>query len=692
MQRESAASASARHTLTAGEAAWAVVVPCALALLAIVLLLGPPLGHALFEPTGANAIWPHFFRLRVVQPEPVEHARFVLALLGPVLAIAGMLALRGRQTRTGLSTALSLLGQAALLAFVVGCVVAQRRYTYEVHIVDKNTRPHVVYFKVATLALGAAFAALSAYVLSRPSVLGRIAQIVRESRMRRALAIAAAAIVTIAYLLSAFNTEGTINVAHAAYWDHIGFWSDEAFSILNGQAPLVDFHAQYGHLWAYIAAAGLSLFGASLGVYCAVMLAGTAATMAALFAMLRRIVNGSSLLALALYLPVMATGFYMKLGPPDNRYSPAGLFSVFPVRYAGPYVLLWLLVRHVDNRSRRRPLALLALAGLVVINNPEFGVPALGATLAALAWTLPEGSLRGLGRLAVTALAGGAIAVVLVSALTLIVGGSLPHFGMLLTFPRIFGTEGFGMIRMPPVGLHLVVYVTFAGAMVLAAVRGVASDDDPKLTAALAWVGVFGLGVGAYFAGRSHPQVLIDLFSAWALAIALMTVAAVRAILRRPTRRPGLAELLVLAGMGVLVCSLAQVPTPWSQIDRLQRSQPRAVRVTTAFDDAMKLLTRPGEPVAMLMKSGHQIAQTVGIADVNPYANIDSMLTREQWGETIDALQRAHGRRIFATGETLFEEQSSWLARRGYRPYATVRQLGLIELIKGPPPATGGGR
>ena len=161
-----------------------------------------------------------------------------------------------------------------------------------------------------------------------------------------------------------------------------------------------------------------------------------------------------------------------------------------------------------------------------------------GATLVALAWTLPDRSPRALARLGLEALGGGAIAVALVSALTLAVGGGLPHFGMLFEFPRIFGTEGFGLLPMPSVGFHLVVYATFVAAIAVAAVRGLAGDDR-LLSVALAWVGIFGLGVGAYFTGRSHPHVLIDIFTVWSYALVLLAIVAIRSILRRPGRRRG---------------------------------------------------------------------------------------------------------------------------------------------------------
>ena len=659
-------------------------MPCALALLAIVVLLGPPFGRALFEPTGAEHIWPRFYSLRGVRPEPTEHARYVLALLAPLLVLGGMRLLRGRRVPAAVPSIGAAGAQILLLAFVVGCVVAQREHLYEGQFTGGRGFRTTIYFTLPTLVVAAVLALSAALALARPAVTERIARAMRETPLRRALALLVAALLVVAYLLSAFNIDGTINIANAALWDHTAFYIDEAFSILNGQAPLVDFHAQYGHLWAYLAAGGMTLIGASLGAFAAIMLAGTAATMGTVFATLRRLVGGSSLLTLALFGPFVATSFFMKAGPPDNRYSPASLFSLFPIRYAGPYVLLWLLVRRLDSGATRRLLPLLVLAGLVVINNPEFGAPAVGATLVALAWSLPDRSLRGLARLGLEALAGGAIAVALVSLLTLTVGGGLPHFGMLLEFPRIFGTEGFGLLPMPSVGFHLVVYVTFVAAIVVGAARG-AVGEERALSVALVWIGIFGLGVGAYFTGRSHPQVLEDIFSVWSYALVLLAVVAVRAIVRRPQHRPQLAELLVLAGIGVMACSLAQIPTPWSQIERIRHTQPHDVRVVTAIEEAIKEKTRPGEPVAVLARPGHQISEEIGIVDVTPYANIDSMMTEQQWRTMIHALQRAGGNKLFVQEETLFQEHIDWLAARGYRPYVGWRALALYGFIKKPP-------
>jgi hypothetical protein len=659
--RERAASTPSTHALTASESAWLAAAPCAVALTLAVYFLGPALGRALFAPPAHNDVWSVFLAGGPARPEPTEHARYVIALLGPLLMGGAVVALRGRRVSVRGSRLLALIGRGAAVAFVITCVVAQRRHVYPGWITGTSPR-RTIYFTTATL-VAAAGIALLAFALRTRGRSTRMAALMRETAAKRVGAGVAAALFLLAWLLTGSNTEATLATANGATWPNLPFWLDEAFAVLLGHPPLVDFHAQYGQLWAYVAAAGMAMLGTTLAVYATIMLAGAAGAMAAIFAVLRRVV-GSSLGALAVFLPFVATSFFMEYGPPANRYSPASLFSLFPMRYAGPYVLLWLVVRR-SGRPLGRPVPLFAVAGLVAINNVEFGIPALGATLAALALSAPSRSRRELTRLAASALAGIALAIAAVASLTLLVAGSLPHFGMLSTFPRIYGQQGFGLMPMPTLGFHLVVYLTFASALVLAIVRLADGDDDPHLTAALAWAGIFGLGAGAYFVGRSHPHVLIDLFSAWALALSLLFVAVARGLLRS-TRRPTVAEWLVLLGFGVAVCSLAQTPTPWSQLHRLQQRAP-GPSLLSLDAKTVRRITRPSEPVALLMMEGHRIAYELGLRNVTPYANVGSMLTRGQWRETIDALRAAHGRTLVISVQDLLQQRVDWLQRAGFR-------------------------
>ena len=657
------------------------MLPCALVLVAAIVALGPPLGRLLFTPLPADVFWFEYVRIRVVRPEPTEQARFLLALLGPLLVSGGVLALAGRRVGGRTARALTTLAQAALAVFVVVCVVAQRRHVYAPYYTSAGPE-HTVYFTGATLLAAGAIALLATLALAHRPTLARISTALRETPAKRVLAGLAAALYVLLWLLSAFNTDASLDAVNAAVSANVPFWLDEAFSVLGGHAPLVDFNAQYGHLWAYLAAGGMTLLGTSFAAYATIMLAGTAGALAAVYATLRRLAGGAPA-ALALFVPFVATSFFMEEGPLANRYGPANLFSIFPIRYAGPYVLLWLVVRRIGRPARRPPLLLFAFAGLVAVNNLEFGVAALGATLAALLWSETRRSWAGVARLLGVALAGLALAAALVCVLTLVVAGSLPHFGLLLTFPRIYAKGAFGSLPMPALGLHVAIYLTFAAAIVVATVRAVSADDaaGAPLTGALAWAGVFGLGAGAYFAGRSHPHVLVDLFSAWTLALALLLLVVVPAIARRPSRRPQLAELLVLVGVGVAICSLAQTPAPWSQLDRLAQRRPQVAKLGAQVDAFVDRVTRPGEHVALLLKLGHRTAYRLGIDDVTPYANIDSMMTREQWRKALAALRQAHGRKLIVSRELLFQERIAFLERAGYEPGREAPAVGVVEYV-----------
>jgi len=577
-----------------------------------------------------------------------------------------MLLLRGRRVRADVAAAGAAAAQALLLALVATALVAQQTHVYGAAFTTEATGHRIVLLTPATLAAAVALALLAAALLRDGRLLARAAELLRETSRTRWAASALAALLVLVWLASAFQSDATIDRANAEVVENLPYWSDEAFSVLNGHAPLVDFHAQYGHLWAYLAAAALKLFGSSLAAYAAVMLAGTAGALAAVFASFRRLAGGAPR-ALVLFAPFVATSFFMEVGPLSNRYGPANLFSLFPIRYGGPYVLLWLVVRRVQRGDGGTTVPLFALAGVVALNNLEFGLPALAATLVTLA-AVSDRSRAALVRLATEAVGGALAAVAAVCLLTLAVAGSLPHFGLLLTFPRIYANAGFGLLPLPALGLHLVVYATFAGALVLAAVRLACGERDAALTGALAWAGIFGLGAGGYFVGRSHPHVLVDLFSAWSLALSLLLLVVGRAVARRPSRRPQLAELLVLAGFGVMVCSLAQTPTPWSQLDRITTATPAARHAYPAVKAVVAQMTRRGEPVALLLPLGHRIAVELGLDDVTPYANAGSMMTREQWGEAIAALRRAGGVRVITARRLLFPECAAFLAAEGFRP------------------------
>ena len=637
------ATAGGVRTLSAGELAWLAALPCAAVTALAVLALGPFVGDALLPRTTV-----HFFEaaLRELKPEPREQGRFVVALAGPLL-LAGATALLARREvrlQAALADRLVWLGQAALVAFAIACYAIQRGLVFAYPNYVPITQQ---YFTNATLIASLLGTAAIVAGVRSTRVRGAATRWARETCARRVGWTLAAALLIAIWLLHAFNTEHTVlNESQPAAY-HLQFTLDETFAVLNGRSPLADFAAQYGSLWPYLVAALMSVLGATVGVFTGAMVAASGIALLAMYDVLRRVAR-SSLAGLVLFAPFLATSFFLLRGPLENRYTLATIFADYPMRFAGPWLLAWLAVRHLDGARPRASWPLFLLAGLVVMNNVDHGVPALAALLAALLWAERPFTRARAGRLALHAVAGLAAAYALVSLLTLVRAGTLPDPALMVRFARLFALAGFAMLPMPALGLHTVIYLTFAAALALATVRALERDEDRALTGALAFVAIFGLASGSYYAGRSHPEVLVTSFAAWSFALALLTLVAVRRLAAQPRRALEPAVAGCLLAFCLAACSLAQTPTPWSQLERLRDTSPQ----TFAHPGGERFVARyvrPGERVAILQGLGHRIAENLRVEDVTPYTGEFSMPAYEQLGDTIHLLRREGGRKLFVT-------------------------------------------
>jgi hypothetical protein len=679
------ARGDARVTVEPAALAWLLAVPVALVAIALIVLLGPPLGRALHSGANPYTFWRDLSW--AVVAEPTEQGRFLLALAAPLL-FAGALAAtarRGLALPPRVAAVAVPLAQIALLAFAVVCIVVQQRLVYEVPIYQPSVSHRWRYFTPATLVAAGVLAAGAFVVLDRPAWRARVASWLRETDRRRLVAALLAGLLTVIWLLHAVNTDSSIMGSSSHEWGPVQFTLDETYAVLNGRTPLVDFTAQYGSLWPYLSAAALAVFGTSFLTFSLAMCTITAVALLAVYALLRRIVR-NGVTALLLYLPFLATSFFLVGGTLTSRYTFGDYFGVFPLRYAGPFLLAWLLVRQLDGAGPRRPWILFWVAGLCVFNNAEFGLAALAATVIALVWTASDLRLRTLARLAGELAIGLLAAYLLVAALTLIRAGELPQLSRLFDYGRLYSIGGFGLLHLHrTLGLHLILYVTYAAAIVVATVRAIERAPNRPLTGMLAWCGVFGLGSAAYFMGRTHPELLIALFPTWALTLALLTVDVVARATRGAAARPRLGTALVLVGMALTVCSLAQIPAPWTQLQRIGQDTPTSPLIegeaplplySRAFlpDPATRefFAPRPGAKVAILLTTGHEIAHAFGVVDVSRYTGLYSIVNRERLRTVVDDL-RAEG------GSTLFLPEASQEVYDTLRGWGFTRRAEQVE-------------
>lgn len=674
--------------------AWLLALPCALVAALAILVLGPPLGRLLHSGGNPYRFWRELSW--AVIPEPTEQGRFLVALGAPLLLAGATIAAVRRGWRPS-AQALAVgvpLAQALGIALVVACAIAQFGLHFEVPIYPQGVVHKWRYFTPATYVAALLFAGGAWLALTRPRARGRLVALVRVTPARRWAAVALAVALTAIWLLHAINTDATIVGTSPHEYEPASFTLDETYAVVDGRTPLVDFTAQYGSLWPYPLALALVVFGKTFLVLSIAMAALSAVALLAVFAVLRRVTR-NAVTALALYLPFLATAMFKVGGTTANRYTFGDYWGMFPLRYAGAYLLAWLTARQLGGaRWPARPWMLFTAGGLVLLNNLELGIAALGASVAAVLWGSPppDGGWRprALARLAGDLLAGLLAAYALVAVLTLLRAGALPAPGRLLDWARLYGVGAFGLLPLPgALGLHLVVYLTYVGALGVATVRALDRAEDRTLTGMLAWCGVFGLGSASWYMGRTHPEALIAMFGTWALTIALLAVVVARRLTAAgPARRPELASLAVLFGLGLTVCSLAQVPWPWTQIDRLRAGTPttpiqaevpippyrRAFMPapgTRAFfaslaDGRDRFVVKQGAPVAILLTTGHEIADAFGVSDVSRYTGMYSILTRERMETVVADLRAAGGNTLFAP--STYREVYELLAQLGFQP------------------------
>jgi len=698
-QRGSARADARRRPQDAATAAWLCAIPMAVAIVVAIVVLGPALGRPLAPPRHGITYFADV--LPSVHPEPTEHARFLIAICAPLLGmLAVALAPRWLPRVPARAVGPSVIAtQLALVGVAIASIVAQYGYRFgALYSGSANVVLRERYFSPATLAVAALLAAATPYALRSARGRASAAALLRESRGRRAAACAVAVVFTAIWMLTAIHSDKEIGNAISTERYNIEFTLGETFAVLDGRTPLVNFSSQYASLWPFAAALPMLAFGKTLLVWTVTLSAVTVVALVAIYGVLRRVVR-SATAALLLYLPFLATSLFQTAGTFQNRNTVGSYYAAFPLRYGIPFFLAWLTARRIERRRTDLLGAwlLFTLAGLAILNNGDFGVPAFGATLAALLWSAWERPVgRSALRLAGAALAGLATAFALVSALTLLRTGSLPQLWRLVDYARGYTIGGFSMSPIPGIfGLHLLVYLTYVAAIVAASVRVSRGARNRVLTGMLAWAGVFGLGAGAYYVGRSDPSVLKYELPAWTLALALLAVLAIRELARPELRRTAIGALVVLFGFGAATCSLAQTPAPWEQIQRLTAPfvpteaepdphplvPPRdaATRrfVASLADGPSRFVVKRGAPVAILLALGHRVADAYGVVNVSPYTGIESMYTVERVDAAIDALRRAGGNTailpvpLYASLFDAFRRQGfEIVTQRGLRPIA----------------------
>ena len=664
----------------ATERAWLAIAVGALATGLAMLVLGPPLGD-LLAPEPLDLLPDPILVDSLIAPEPTELARFGLAVLGAV-ATAAWLAYGPARLPEGLARAgrgLAVVGPVVVVAVLLVAWFSRSEPALGVD------RPD--YFSTLAGVAALALAALAIWLASRER---RPLPSLSAALRRRPLSAVLAILATACFLLPAAFTDASLpDALEFISIGHLPALFADFTAVGNGLTPGVDFASQYAALLPYAFAPVLELTDYSPGAYTILATLLSAAALLALWRALCLLAR-SELAGLALYVPVLAISLVPLTVVGDERLSNASQYQLLPERYLMPCVLAWLVARHLRGLGPRAPVALFAVAGLAALNNPEFGSAAVLATFAALVLAGEGGPLRPralLGLLGRAAL-GLAAALLFVVAIDLIRAGSLPDPDLLTYYSRLFGSQGFGLIAMPATGLHLALYLTFAGTLALAAVRAREPGADRATVGLLTFAGLFGLVAGGYYAGRSNAYSLIGVFPAWGFALAVLAWVVWRRM--RPAtgaaaaaRAAGALGLAVLVGFGLAATTVTALAPPWQQLSRLaDRSERPDTFGLGAIEAFVAANADDDEPVLFIGQNGHLIARDAGVRNVSRIGDPFHLVATEQVQDQLEALEAEGGEVVFTLDSTnpairLRPGITEYLAERGYRPVAELPELQL---------------
>lgn len=619
-----------------------------------------------------------------LRPEAGEQRAYLLLLLAPLALAAAVVTLTRRRESlssrpiAGWLVAAAFSGQLVLVSLVLVSMWVQQDIA--------------AYFDLwqlglsLLLGLGAAAAVVTAYGSGVREAAAWLSATAKQGPVPSGIAATVAVFATVAYVSTTVFRDGNIANAPIEIPYHLAFTSEEFAAVLGGRTPLVDFVPQYVSLLPYLAAPIFSLTGFSITSMTLLFATLSGFALLSVFLAFWK-VTGRAVLAVLFYVPFLSITFYPADRDGAELSSVGSYYAVLPLRYFFPLVLTALVAVFAPRAREWRPALILGLmAGAGLVNNVEFGIAGLGAVFVAVfVGALSTGPTTGRWLDAVVAearlLAGVAAAVLLFVVGTLLRSGSLPDFGQLLYFSRLFAASGYNLFPIPgPLGLHLVMYLTGALALVLALVcaarRSVrAGPGGPAGLALLGYSSVFGLGAASYYVGRSHPLVLIAIFCAWALCSATLTIEVLG-------RLPGIIDgglrtrmlcaipAAALVGLSVLfTTTLSGADVVAGQPGRLSAADAPKIFAARDMRAFVSDCTVPGESVMLMSPLGHWIAADAGLQNYLPYNQAASVVTRQQVSVVAAGLRKHDVTSVFlGTFENPNTEQAlkSALAAAGY--------------------------
>jgi hypothetical protein len=237
--------------------------------------------------------------------------------------------------------------------------------------------------------------------------------------------------------------------------------------------------------------------------------------------------------------------------------NPDPYFQYYPIRTVFPALSIYLVYRYFKERSKACSALLSVLGSVALLWNFETGFVVFAAWLMLL--VIDRVSRREYAAIPRDISAGLFILILVVSLFSAALYfryGHLPDYGSFFMFQRIFYNYGFFMLPMEPFHpWNLVALIYVMG--LLHTIEALYSRNDSVKARVVAYLSLLGIGLFAYYQGRSHNEVL--LLVSWPAAM-LLTIF-MDALLASIKSHGRLIEKFLFAGvLGLVFFSLVSLP------------------------------------------------------------------------------------------------------------------------------------
>ncbi len=455
----------------------------------------------------------------------------------------------------------------------------------------------------------------------------------QKFQSRPALGYLLAALFTLGEVLPSLVTPTSFQTALSSFIFHLPAFTGEMAPVVNGRTPLVDFFPQYQNLLSLLLLPYFKAFGFSLLTFSIGMMLLTGIGMFFIFDVFF-VLTESVLGALLLYFPWVIFSIYVVERSGSHYGSILTHFAIIPMRVWGPWVVFFFSARYFKRPTLRKEVILFYVASLASINNLDFGIPALGATLIAVLLTQGEW-LKKIGVFVCSYFFGwlsfGVMCWMRV--------GKLPELQQIFMYQKIFAIHGFNMLPTPLFGIHWIMALVWLVSLLMGMIS--ASESRKVESASLIQYGIFGLGAFTYYLGRSAWSNVLALFPAFGMSFLLVSWSVYQRVRnswktwsREERSLWVLPSIFLVLGYSILLSDWVDLPNPMEQIQSLAGSR------ETVFDPNwvkwIQASTQPGEKVAIIAPYAHEIALLAQVENVYPFAFDGSIIILPQ----IDLLMR----------------------------------------------------